>query len=115
MRVITFKERFVPLVRNGDKRQTIRKSAGCRVGDLLSLRHWIGKPRRRNSKQEMLRQVTCTGVRPVVIGEDGVTVGGEPVPEEAMARSDGFADYAEMKAWFGKTHGLPFSGFLIQW
>ena len=52
MRVITFKERFAEPVRSGAKRQTIRKSAGCEVGDILSLRRWTGRPR--HSKQELL-------------------------------------------------------------
>jgi hypothetical protein len=65
MRVIMFQDRFAELVRGGDKCQTIRWSARCRPGDVLSLRRWTGKPYR--SKQETLREAVCTAVSPVAM------------------------------------------------
>jgi hypothetical protein len=34
---------------------------------------------------------------------------------DQIARDDGFSDFAEMKAFFQETHGLPFLGVLIKW
>jgi len=113
MRVITFKERFAEPVRSGAKRQTIRKSAGCEVGDILSLRRWTGRPRR--SRQELLRTEPCESVCAITVTDDGVSVEGAAVSAQAMAKADGFADFAEMREFFRKTHGLPFSGYLIRW
>jgi hypothetical protein len=115
MRVIMFKEQFAPMVAAGTKRQTIRKTARCKVGDWLSLRRWTGKAYR--SKQEVLRTDVCTRVMPVRIAyeDDYVDLGGDWVPRENLAALDGFKDWAEMRDWFEAVHGLPFSGWLIEW
>lgn len=34
---------------------------------------------------------------------------------EAIAKRDGFADWAAMVQWFQNTHALPFKGILIEW
>ena len=113
MRVIMFQDRFAELVRSGIKQQTIRKSAPCKEGELLSLRRWSGKPYR--SKQKTLRSAICLDVLPVSIYCDGVRVDGNAVPGKYMAVLDGFRDWYEMREWFEKAHGLPFDGWLITW
>ena len=115
MRVILFQDRFAAMVKTGLKHQTIRKSARCKPGDILSLRRWSGKPYR--SRQELLRTETCTAVKPILITNTGIYVDGrwcESFPHD-MARADGFVDFGEMVLWFGVTHGLPFCGELIDW
>ena len=32
-----------------------------------------------------------------------------------FAQLDGFANWGEIRDWFSETHGLPFSGLLIEW
>jgi hypothetical protein len=122
-RVILFQDRFAPLVLDGTKPHTIRRQANCQPGDLLSLRLWTGKPRRKGSKQEVLREETCVAVLPVSIGHGphgyGLRVDGvELIAVEArgkLARNDGFSCATQMRDWFKSTHGLPFEGFLIAW
>jgi hypothetical protein len=108
LKVILFQDRFATLVQSGQKKQTIRKKARCKVGDELSLRKWAGKPYR--SKQETLLNTRCAEVLDVIVDE------GKSEPEsEAFAKADGFKSLAEMQDWFRKTHGLPFEGKLIVW
>lgn len=121
MRVIMCQPQFVPKILDGSKPHTIRKSALCKPGDILSLRRWSGKPYR--SKQQILRTVTCISVDPVrienvsgwgfVAWKNGQQQSQEMV--EALARNDGFACAKDMLDWFLNTHGLPFDGFLIRW
>lgn len=122
MRVITFSPRFVELVRNGAKPHTIREKARCQPGDTLSLRYWIGKPRRPGCRQQLISEETCVAVLPIVIGcgvaPDWISLDGAELSaeqRETLARNDGFEDAADMLAWFKLTHGLPFEGFLIAW
>lgn len=120
MRVYTFKDRFASLVKAGNKRQTIRPTAKCKPGDLLSLRRWSGRPYR--SKQEILLDgVICTGVYRVSIYPNNVGIewNSEPAPNylslDAFAQADGFADYNSMLAFFSAQYRLPFNGALITW
>ena len=120
MRVILFQPRFAELVRTGQKRQTIRKQARCKPGDLLSLRRWTGKPYR--SKQQRLWGATCRSVCPISIGhgvyKDGISVNGVECSmsqRARVAREDGFGCVTEMLDWFEQTHGLPFVGEVIAW
>jgi hypothetical protein len=113
VRVILFQERFAPLVAAGSKRQTIRQTARCKVGDWVSLRRWTGKPYR--SKQEVLRTDVCTRVMPVRVDPDVLFLDGIKMRQNFFARRDGFKDWAEMREWFEAVHGLPFLGWLIEW
>ena len=113
MRVILFQDRFSCKVRDGSKPHTIRRTARCKPGDVLSLRRWTGKPYR--SKQETLREAVCTAVHAVTIFPFDVTVDGRRVPGQHLAVKDGFRDWEEMREWFENVHGLPFVGWLIEW
>jgi|GEM_PF-895496 len=117
MRVILFQDRFAGKVRDGSKCQTIRKTARCKPGDVLSLRRWTGKPYR--SKQEVLREAVCTGVLPVEIrgelGIEWIRVNRVYVDGARFSRADGFACSTELLDWFSLTHGLPFEGEVIMW
>lgn len=113
MRVFMFQNLWAPNVADGTKPHTIRLNARCKPGDLLSLRRWTGKPYR--SKQQLLRTAVCTAVSPISITGHGVCVDGLPVPADQIARADGFRDWLHMLGWFADTHGLPFTGELIEW
>ena len=113
MRVLLFQDRFAGKVRDGSKRQTIRKTARCKPGDALSLRRWKGKPYR--SKQEVLRTTTCKSVESVAVFDFDVHVCCKPFPAQHLAVMDGFRDWPEMRDWFARVHGLPLSGWLIKW
>jgi hypothetical protein len=119
-----FQPRFAPLVEAGTKTTTIRKAPkrAIRAGDVLDLRTWIGKPYR--SKQRKLRMATCTSVKPIEIDQfHGLVWLGEGFGQtlltkrqaDRLARGDGFLDRADMAVWFERTHGLPFTGVLIEW
>ena len=112
-RVILFKDCFADMVRDGRKRQTIRRSARCQIGDALSLRRWTGAPYR--SKQEVLLEAVCAGLWSVQIDAGGALVDNQVVLGSELARADGFLSYAEMLLWFDATHGLPFRGWIIGW
>ena len=108
-----FQDRFAEKVRDGSKPHTIRKTARCKPGDVLSLRRWTGKPYR--SRQEVLRVEKCAAVETVCICSDGILVDGLWTDADQIAKADGFVDFGEMVLWFGVTHGLPFDGFIIRW
>ncbi len=120
-----FMPRFAPLVEAGTKPTTIRPTPKreIKVGDVLDLRAWTGKPYR--SKQRKLREAYCTAVTPIELCfiRHRLLVwlrGAKPkhlstAAIETMARLDGFSDAAEMADWFDKMHGLPFAGVLIEW
>ena len=123
--IYCFQPRFAELVANGAKTQTIRanrKDGRFPVaGDVLSLRAWSGKPYR--SKQRQLRpECPCVASSEILIISVGVVETKSPWVRvldndqlDVFAKADGFADFAEMVAWFDETHGLPFSGVLIGW
>lgn len=119
--VITFQPRFAPLVESGTKAQTIRKERKrpIKVGDMLSLREWTGKPYA--SVQRRLRPETpCIGVYPITITDHGVDCQCYMDVltcdySTAVARADGFDSFFFMWRWFYDTHGLPFTGILIRW
>jgi len=123
MIVRTFKPRFAPLVEQGEKNQTVRpkpkrKQDMPRVGQVISLRTWTGRPY--FSKQRILRESVITEVVPIRIAKNGVSINRKRLTTEQViefARRDGFGDvgWLNMVEWFSETHGLPFSGILIRW
>ena len=100
----------------------IRKRGNPKLGDVLSLRRWTGKPYR--SKQEVIKNVVCTDVNPIFITKQNTIVWhgssfnhpGQVIGDNRnIAIEDGFASCSDMLDWFEKTHGLPFMGNLIRW
>jgi hypothetical protein len=54
-------------------------------------------------------------IGPPVLGPNGIRISIDGVwltdnEAERIARQDGFEDWKGMAAWFGKTHGFPFTG-----
>lgn len=119
MRVVMSQPQFVPLYLNGTKDTTIRDHARCKPGDVLSLRVWEGKPRRKGSRQREFARAVCGGVDQVRIRRSSVTVGlaislaGFQAADD-VANRDGFKDFADMAAWFRANHGLPYRGERIR-
>jgi hypothetical protein len=117
--VLMFKPQFAPLVKSGVKSRTIRppRKRPIQAGDLLDLREWSGRPYA--SKQNKLREETCTSLAEIYIAHPGhVRVNDRVLSHEEMqlfAARDGFRDFEEMAEFFMKEHGLPFVGDLIEW
>lgn len=126
-----FQAQFVPKVQDGTKTTTIRPSSpggNPQPGDTLDARMWTGKPYR--SKQASILTAKITKVRLVRVDEycirfaelaeksdvawaEGYGVGNPRLNE--IAKADGFSGWRELAAWFQSTHGLPFTGVMIEW
>lgn len=127
--VIMFKPEFVSKIADGSKPHTIRPvrkgERQIQVGDTLSLRHWSGKPYEEGTNHVVIREVVCMKVSDILIEQDVFQVGDTVVyidgkhlddnQRSELAKHDGFSSFAEMLKWFEKTHGLPFTGRLIEW
>lgn len=123
MNVFLFQNRFEAAILAGTKDCTIRAPrrdgrSRAKEGELISLRVWTGSPYR--SKQREIARAKVQFLFPVRISKDGIhRLDLEPrwskLSGYKMARSDGFANWSEMKAWFKTTHGLPFEGVLVHW
>jgi hypothetical protein len=117
MYVANFQTRFVALVEQGKKRQTIRAERKDgrypRVGDTIRL--YAGM---RTKNCRLLCDAVIESVDRVVIDPRGVWINGDFLlgkDREAFAIADGFENWADMKAWFLSTHGPDFWGLLIKW
>ncbi len=117
--VFMFQPRFARGVIDGTKYSTIRLPRKQKVAchDTLDLRTWSGIPYR--SKQVKLREVKCTNISYIRI-ESGehVRLGGcvlNPFARRSLAETEGFADWADMFAWFATTHALPFTATRYHW
>lgn len=117
-----FQAQFADAVESGEKRQTIRKlrkdGRDPKVGDTLYL--YTGM---RTKACRKLGEAVCTSRLGVQIGRYCVLVrkGRERwiaqnnAEVASLAQADGFESFAEMRDWFEKTHGLPFTGKLYRW
>lgn len=107
MAILLFQPKFHRAVEAGEKCQTIRplRKRPILRGDQLSLRAWTGKPYR--SKQRELRTAICQHIKHIIIDEN--------FADDEEARRDGFCNAEEMRIWFQRVHGLPFSGVKITW
>ncbi|WPZ28151.1 hypothetical protein T8A63_10815 [Sulfitobacter sp. OXR-159] len=114
-----FQTRFAEAVASGQKRQTIRAprkdDRHAKPGDKLQL--YTGM---RTKSCRKLRDAVCHDSCAILLEWDKAwTFGpqelfvGEDL--ERFAQSDGFACWADMRAWFEKVHGLPFTGQMIRW
>src|SRR5580700_1041388 len=113
--VVMFQRRFALKIIEREKNNTMRRTRKrpIKVGDVLSLRCWKDKPYR--SGQDLLRDTVCTGISEITITATNIIADSPRLMgmlKDDFARSDGFADFAEMRDWFQKVHGLPFTGTL---
>lgn len=123
MPALNFQERFAEAVESGEKRQTIRRvwKRPIKPGDRLYFYAGMRTKHCRRLQPSVYRE--CVYTRPINIDKYGITMsafGFVHGPYEAglgdeVAQADGFRDWAEMREWFKKIHGLPFEGVVIQW
>jgi hypothetical protein len=119
MGLYNFMPQFVPKIRSGEKRHTIRgdRRYPDKPGDMMHL--YCGL---RTRSVELIMRVPCVRVERIKID---CTPGGEPTniaiegvwlsrsEREALARCDGFDSFADMmKFWNGR---LPFHGHIYHW
>lgn len=128
MPAYSFKERFVPLILDDTKKQTIRqkrKKGQVKPGDTLYLYFGL-----RTKWAKKLKEVTCTAVRKIDIKRNGsVYINGRKLTKlekDALAYNDGFRNdellpgsaancFRIMFRWWNQTHSLPFTGDIIYW
>lgn len=112
---LNFQAQFADAVESGEKRQTIRAmrkdGRDPKVGDTLYL--FTGM---RTKACRKLGEARCTFTCDIRISAASVSTR-PPCPGDvhSMARDDGFESFAGMRAWFNRTHGLPFEGKLYRW
>lgn len=126
MPAYSFKERFVPLIKSGEKKQTIRskRKYQAKPGDTLYLYYGL-----RTKFCKKIKETICTGVADIKILANGnVYVDGYKLtnPElDFLAFNDGFRHeddpknkkgcFEIMLRWWRQTHELPFIGDIIYW
>jgi hypothetical protein len=114
---------FKNKILNGSKRQTIRgiRKHPIKEGEKLFL--WW---KQRSPHREKLGEAKCIKVLEIKIFKDEVRVKDESLlyrsatysTSESLnkfAIADGFNNWQELVEFFESTHGLPFTGVLIQW
>lgn len=126
MTAYNFDPRWITPIASGAKRQTIRKpreGAGhAKPGGTLQLYTGLRTP-----NATLIARATCTEVLPVQLTfsperlvmystRPGVWAA-DPRQCDRFAQRDGFADAADMRAFWAEKHPgvLDFSGFLIRW
>lgn len=115
---LNFKPDFVQSIQDGTKRITIRapRKDGRvpKPGENLILSTGA-----RTKNYRRLREVVCYQTARVNLDRCNVfTVDGKQcsaIEREYWAKLDGFKSFTEMLEWFKETHGLPFTGRMIQW
>lgn len=116
MVAFNFSPEFVPLIEARLKRQTIRKTARAKPGDLLQL--YTGQ-RTKACRKLLETDLVCTLVDYVGIRPEYLTLGNKDKHEgnaDDFARRDGFKDYDDMVAWFQRKYGSPyFQGYVHAW
>lgn len=133
MVALNFMDVFAEDVATGKKLRSIRaprkdKRPNAVPGQMLQLYNRMRHPTCRKLRPD----TPCVRIRPVAILPSSVVLGGRILWKgeardylvhngpadfylENFARADGFDSFAKMADYFDKTHGLPFSGFLIEW
>jgi hypothetical protein len=111
-------------IKSGAKRQSIRadRKNPIKIGDKLYL-YW----KQRSPKDcEKLGETKCTNIAAVTITKDSYSIDSENLffntgkfSDELnlwmFAIADGFNNWQELIEFFKESHGLPFTGVVIQW
>jgi len=115
MPALNFMACFADRIQSFKKRQTIRayRKRPFRVGDTLYLYTGMRSPSCLKLGQAVAKSVDQIFIDDDVVNVNCETLNGHQV--HALAVSDGFDGVCEFKAFFKKTHGLPFIGQLIKW
>lgn len=120
---LNFRIEYVPLVRSGKKKMTIRrvrKKGNPKVGDKLTLYTGMRSP-----QCALIKTVECSAVVPITLFWDGMVIlnGKKLSPRETqvIAISDGFESSEDFINFFKETYGLyqdcqdGFEGNIIEW
>lgn len=117
MGLYNFQARFVPFILSGEKTHTIRsiRANPDKPGNTLHLYTGL-----RQKGARLLFRAECIRVEEIVITPGSmVRVAGQWLEEdecEALARRDGFPDFASMmKFWKEPRDRTPFRGHVIHW
>ena len=107
---------FKDKILSGAKRHTIRapRKIPIKVGDKLYMWWKSRSPK----EKEKLGESTCIRITPITITELGAScedIGVKCHCLDLFAQCDGFDNWQQMIEFFDKTHGLPFTGVLIEW
>jgi len=110
-----FQWHFCSKVEDGLKRQTVRapRKRASRVGDTLQLYGGL-----RTSRCRKLRDVVCTQVTPLTIGDGWIERDGvvwEYAAIREFAWRDGFMHAEQMFEFFEKTYRLPAQMEVLTW
>ncbi len=114
-RVLGFKAQFAQLIAECRKGQTIRAvwKRPIKVGQHVSL--WRGL---RTKNCEFMGGWPVLKVERIKIMANRIIVDGLFLlteQAEDLARADGFDSLWDMREWFEKQYGLPFTGVIIKW
>lgn len=118
----SFKRQFCEPIVAGTKRHTIRndRKRHARPGEQLQLYYGM-----RTTSCKLLGRATCNFVAPIRLlfwGREGVIIVGMPDivgagPLDTFARTDGFADWDELKGFWLDVHQVvdEYEGVIIKW
>lgn len=117
----SYKKRFVPRIKAGLKRQTMRNDRKRHARPGEEIQNYYAQ---RTKQCELLCKPTCRAVTPVRIDfkRDLVKIEGRPHVSgranlDAFAVLDGFANWDDLKAFWREEHAslTSWSGVLIEW
>lgn len=117
MVAINFKRQFADKVRDGSKRQTIRKERKRPIVTGTKLQLYVAQ---RSSNAEKMLDTVCTKTEAIFIDVGGawVMVGGRDLTfeqKQELAHADGFKDWGALLEFIQYSYGLPFDGRVIHW
>jgi hypothetical protein len=125
MVVYNFQQRFVGLIADGRKTQTVRlprppRHRHARPGDTLQIYTNL----RTSGATKIIPEAMCISAEPITLVLnrggiiDGIEIAGHAVADlDSFAGRDGFRDISDMSAFFNANYGpvREFQGVLIRW
>lgn len=119
MVAFNFKPDFVPAIEAGIKKQTIRKTARCKRGDVMQL-----FTEQRTKKCRKIGEAVCKAVFEVTIMKEQLYIQNSNKTKEVMAapeflesfaRMTGFISYKKQAEFYERFYTLPFNGVVHMW
>lgn len=109
MTAFNFKPEFVPLIENGKKISTIRKTKRGAVGREMQL--YTGQ---RTANCRLIKKVVCTAIYEFSINDHGLISCSHP-DARYLWRQEGFESPSAFLDFFQDYYGFPFYGYLHEW
>lgn len=112
MTAFNFKPEFVPKIETGEKKQTIRQTKRCEVGDDMQL--YTGQ---RTKSCRKIADAVCTDVFEVIVTgdpEQGYYTTAKPCGG-MLYELDGFSNVLKFCEFFKNQYGLTFTGYVHKW